>query len=191
MAEDRRRLLAITIALMAGLGIAASAIPFLASWQPSAETLAQATSPVEVDLSNLAPGGSMLVSWQNKPIWIIRRTQAMLDNLPSINPLLRDPYSLVEQQPSYTRNEYRSLNPEYLILIGLCTHLGCSPQIKPSLGELNHKWPGGFYCPCHGSMFDLAGRVMKGMPAPTNLRVPPYHFIDAHTLVIGEDPRLV
>ena len=136
MEEDRRRLLAITIALMAGLGIAASAIPFLASWQPSAETLAQATSPVEVDLSNLAPGGSMLVSWQNKPIWIIRRTQAMLDNLPSINPLLRDPYSLVEQQPSYTRNEYRSLNPEYLILIGLCTHLGCSPQIKPSLGVM-------------------------------------------------------
>ena len=191
MEEDRRRFLAITIALMAGFGIAASVIPFLASWQPSAETLEQIISPVEVDLSNLAPGGSMVVAWQNKPIWIIRRTQAMLDNLPSIDPLLRDPNSLVEQQPAYTRNEYRSLNPEYLILIGLCTHLGCSPQFKPSAGELNRKWPGGFYCPCHGSMFDLAGRVMKGMPAPTNLRVPPYRFIDAHTLVIGEAPELV
>lgn len=191
MEEDRRRLLAITVALMAGFGMAASAIPFLASWQPSAETLEQTTSPVEVDLSNLAPGESMLVAWRNKPIWIIRRTQAMLDNLPHIDPLLRDPNSLVEQQPAYTRNEYRSLNPEYLILIGLCTHLGCSPQFKPSLGELNRQWPGGFYCPCHGSMFDLAGRVMKGMPAPTNLKIPPYRFIDAHTLVIGEDSRLV
>lgn len=191
MEEDRRRLLAITIALMAGFGVAASTIPFLASWQPSAETLAQATSSVNVDLSGLAPGESILVAWQNKPIWIIRRTQAMLDNLPNIDSLLRDPNSLVEQQPAYARNEYRSLNPEYLILIGLCTHLGCSPQFKPSLGELNHQWPGGFYCPCHGSMFDLAGRVMKGMPAPTNLRIPPYRFIDAHTLVIGEDPRLV
>ncbi len=189
MEEDRRRLLAITVALMAGLGIAASAVPFLASWQPTAET--QTASLVEVNLSSLAPGESMLVAWQNKPVWIIRRTQAMLDNLPHIDPLLRDPDSLVEQQPPYTRNEYRSLNPEYLILIGLCTHLGCSPQFKPSLGELNRKWPGGFYCPCHGSMFDLAGRVMKGMPAPTNLRIPPYRFIDAHTLIIGEDPRLV
>lgn len=191
MEEDRHRFLTITVVLMAGLGIAASAIPFLASWQPSAETLQKTTSSVEVNLNHLAPGESMVVAWQSKPIWIIRRTQAMLDNLPHIDSLLRDPNSLVEQQPAYTRNEYRSLNPEYLILIGLCTHLGCSPQFKPSLGELNHKWPGGFYCPCHGSMFDLAGRVMKGMPAPTNLKIPPYRFVDAHTLVIGEEPELV
>ncbi|MFZ0220024.1 MAG: ubiquinol-cytochrome c reductase iron-sulfur subunit [Candidatus Aquirickettsiella sp.] len=191
MEEDRRQLLTILIAIMAGFGIAAaSTIPFLASLQPSAETLAQATDPVEVDLSQLAPGKSMVVAWQNKPVWIIRRTQAMLDALPNIHPLLRDPNSLVEQQPSYTRNEYRSLNPEYLILIGLCTHLGCSPQLKLK-GELNHKWPGGLYCPCHGSKFDFAGRVMKGVPAPTNLKIPPYRFKNEHTIVIGENPRLV
>ncbi|MCH9636640.1 ubiquinol-cytochrome c reductase iron-sulfur subunit [Rickettsiella endosymbiont of Litargus connexus] len=192
MEEDRRQLLVIIIAIMAGFGIAtASSIPFLASLQPSAETLALATASIEVDLSHLAPGESMVVAWQNKPIWIIRRTQAMLDNLLNIHPLLRDPDSLTEQQPSYARNEYRSLNPEYLILIGLCTHLGCSPQFKPKQGELNRKWPGGLYCPCHGSKFDLAGRVMKNVPAPTNLKIPPYRFTNEHTVVIGENPRLV
>jgi ubiquinol-cytochrome c reductase iron-sulfur subunit len=191
MEEDRRRLLATIIAVMAGFGIAASAVPFFLSLQPTAQTLAQAINSVEVDLSYLAPGESMVVAWQNKPIWIIRRTQAMLDNLANIHSLLRDPDSLTEQQPTYTRNEYRSLNPEYLILIGLCTHLGCSPQFKPALGELNHKWPGGLYCPCHGSKFDLAGRVMKGAPAPTNLKIPPYRFVNEHTVVIGEDSSLV
>ena len=191
MEENRHHLLAVIITIMAGFGIAASAIPFLASLQPTAETLALAIDPIEVDLTHLAPGESMVVAWQNKPIWIIRRTQAMLDNLSNIHSLLRDPDSLTEQQPAYARNEYRSLNPEYLILIGLCTHLGCSPLFKPMLGELNRKWPGGLYCPCHGSKFDLAGRVMKGVPAPTNLKIPPYRFIDEHTVVIGENPRLV
>lgn len=192
MEEDRRQLLVIIVAIMAGFGVAAvSAVPFLASLQPSAEILAQATDPVEVDLSHLAPGESMVVAWQNKPVWIIRRTQAMLDTLPHIHSLLRDPNSLKEQQPSYARNEYRSLNPEYLIIIGLCTHLGCSPQFKPLQGELNRKWPGGLYCPCHGSKFDLAGRVMKGVPAPTNLKIPPYRFKNEHTVLIGENPRLV
>ncbi|WP_342147572.1 ubiquinol-cytochrome c reductase iron-sulfur subunit [Rickettsiella endosymbiont of Aleochara curtula] len=191
MEENRRHLLAVIITIMAGFGIAASAIPFLASLQPTAETLALAIDPIEVDLTHLAPGESMVVAWQNKPVWIIRRTQAMLDNLSNIHSLLRDPDSLTEQQPAYARNEYRSLNPEYLILIGLCTHLGCSPLFKPMLGELNRKWPGGLYCPCHGSKFDLAGRVMKGVPAPTNLKIPPYRFIDEHTVVIGENPRLV
>jgi ubiquinol-cytochrome c reductase iron-sulfur subunit len=191
MEEDRRHLLAVIIAIMAGFGIVASTVPFLASLRPTAEALAQVTDPVEVNLSHLAPGESMVVAWQNKPIWIIRRTQAMLDNLPNIHSLLRDPDSLTEQQPTYARNEYRSLNPEYLILIGLCTHLGCSPQFKPMLGELNRKWPGGLYCPCHGSKFDLAGRVMKGVPAPTNLKIPPYRFINEHVVVIGENPNLV
>ena len=190
MEEDRRHLLAIIIAIIAGFGVATSAIPFLASLQPTAETLSQASDPVEIDLSHLAPGESMVVAWQNKPIWIIRRTQEMLDNLPRIHRLLRDPDSLTEQQPAYTRNEYRSLNPEYLILIGLCTHMGCAPLFKPKLGELNPKWPGGLYCPCHGSRFDLAGRVMKGVPAPTNLKIPPYRFTNEHTVVIGENPML-
>lgn len=191
MEEDRRHLLSVIIAIMAALGAATSTIPFLLSLQPTAETLAQATHPIEVDLSHLAPGESMVVAWQNKPIWIIRRTQAMLDNLPNIHSLLRDPDSLIAQQPAYARNEYRSLNPEYLILIGLCTHLGCSPQFKPILGELNRKWPGGLYCPCHGSRFDLAGRVMKGVPAPTNLKIPPYRFVNEHAVIIGEDPSFV
>jgi ubiquinol-cytochrome c reductase iron-sulfur subunit len=191
MEEDRRHLLAIIITIMVGFGIAKSSIPFLVSLQPTTETLAQATDSVEVDLTHLAPGESMVVAWQNKPIWIIRRTQAMLDNLSNIHSLLRDPDSSTEQQPFYARNEYRSLNPEYLILIGLCTHLGCSPQFKPMPGELNSKWPGGLYCPCHGSKFDLAGRVMKGVPAPINLKIPPYRFINMHTVVIGENPNLV
>ncbi|WP_342219900.1 ubiquinol-cytochrome c reductase iron-sulfur subunit [Rickettsiella endosymbiont of Miltochrista miniata] len=191
MEEDRRHLLAIIIAIMAGFGIAASAIPFLASLEPTAKTLTQASDPVEVDLSHLAPGESMVVAWQNKPVWIIRRTQAMLDNLPNIHSLLRDPDSLTAQQPDYARNEYRSLNPEYLILIGICTHLGCATLFKPMIGELSRKWPGGLYCPCHGSKFDLAGRVMKGVPAPTNLKIPPYRFTNEHTVVIGENPRLV
>lgn len=191
MEEDRRHLLAIIIAIMAGCGIAASSIPFLSSLWPTAATLAQAKESVEVDLTHLVPGGSMVVAWKNKPIWIIRRTQAMLDKLSHIHSLLRDPNSLKEQQPNYARNEYRSLNPEYFIVIGLCTHLGCSPQFRPLSGELNSQWPGGLFCPCHGSRFDLAGRVMKGVAAPMNLKVPPYRFINAHTVVIGEDPNLV
>ena len=191
MEENRHHLLAVIITIMAGFGIAASAIPFLASLEPTAQTLTQASDPVEVDLSHLAPGESMVVAWQNKPVWIIRRTQAMLDNLSNIHPLLRDPDSLTSEQPAYARNEYRSLNPEYLILIGLCTHLGCSPLFKPMIGELSRKWPGGLYCPCHGSKFDLAGRVMKGVPAPTNLKIPPYRFKNEHTILIGENSRLV
>ena len=133
----------------------------------------------------------MVVAWQNKPIWIIHRTQLMLDTLSQIHSSLRDPNSLVKQQPDYVRNEYRSLNPEYFIVVGICTHLGCSPQYKPQAGELNAKWPGGFFCPCHGSTFDLAGRVMKGVPAPINLEVPPYRFINSHTILLGDDPEIV
>lgn len=190
MEEDRRRFLSIITTLTAGLGLAASAIPFLSAWKPNPNKLTK-VDPLKVDLQALAAGESMVVSWQNKPIWIIHRTQTMLDKLPQIHPLLRDPNSLTKQQPAYTKNEYRSLNPEYLVVIGLCTHLGCSPIYKPQQGELNSQWPGGFFCPCHGSMFDLAGRVMKGVPAPINLEIPPYRFINAHTILIGENPGLV
>ncbi|OJA00856.1 ubiquinol-cytochrome c reductase iron-sulfur subunit [Rickettsiella grylli] len=193
MEENRRQLFTVIVALMSGFGLAAiSAVPFIASLQPTIETREQSTqSSVEVNLSHLAPGHAMVVNWENKPVWIIRRTQTMLDNLWKIHALLRDPNSLTAQQPAYARNEYRSLNPEYLILIGLCTHLGCSAQFKPIQAELSRNWPGGFYCPCHGSRFDLAGRVMKNVPAPTNLKIPPYRFINEHTLLIGENPTLV
>ncbi len=190
MEDDRRRFLSIVTTLMAGIGIAASTIPFLSAWKPTPNKIKE-TASLEVDLEALASGESMVVAWQNKPIWIIHRTQTMLDTLSQVRPLLRDPNSLVNQQPRYAKNEYRSLNPEYLIVIGLCTHLGCSPLYKPQRGELNSQWPGGFFCPCHGSTFDLAGRVMKGVPAPINLEIPPYRFINAHTIVIGEDPELV
>ncbi len=187
--EDRRRFLSIITTLTAGFGLTASIIPFISAWKPNPNKLIKA-APLKVDLRLLAPGEAMVVGWQNKPIWIIHRTQAMLDSLSRSHTLLRDPNSLVKQQPAYLRNEYRSLNPEYFVVIGLCTHLGCSPQYKPA-GELNAKWLGGFFCPCHGSTFDLAGRVMKGVPAPINLEVPSYRFINAYTLLIGEDPELV
>jgi ubiquinol-cytochrome c reductase iron-sulfur subunit len=190
MEEVRRYFLSIITILMAGFGLVISTIPFLSAWKPSANKFAK-TAPQEIDLQTLAPGGFMIVAWQNKPIWIIRRTQAMLDNLAKIHSLLRDPDSIAEQQPAYTRNEYRALNPEYFIVVGLCTHLGCSPQYKPQLDGSNTQAMGGFFCPCHGSLFDLAGRVIKGSPAPNNLEIPPYRFINAHTILLGEDPKLI
>lgn len=189
MEEDRYRLLSVIIILMAGFGLTAATVPFLSSWK-SAFNQSTKIIPKEIDLQALAPGELMLVAWQNKPIWIIRRTQAMLDNLPKLHALLRDPNSLVNQQPSYTRNEYRSLNPEYFIVVGLCTHLGCSPHYRPQL-DANKQPLAGFFCPCHGSTFDLAGRVIKGAPAPSNLEIPHYRFINAHTIVLGEDPKLI
>lgn len=184
--EKRRQFLVTITTLMAGLGIAATAIPFAAAWLPTAKAEA-AGGPVEVDISKLQPGELMIVEWRGKPVWVLRRTKEMLDRLANTEPELRDPDSLVEQQPAYARNRYRSLNPEYLILVGICTHLGCSPIFRPDLGGLGPSWQGGFYCPCHGSKFDLAGRVMKGVPAPINLEVPPYKFLTAKRILIGEE----
>jgi ubiquinol-cytochrome c reductase iron-sulfur subunit len=133
-------------------------------------------------------GEQKVVVWRGKPVWIVKRSQAMLEHLKHSDPSqLRDPLSLVKQQPAYAKNKYRSIHPEYLVLVGVCTHLGCSPKYKPELGELGTDWQGGFFCPCHGSTFDLAGRVFKGVPAPINLEVPPHHFINENTLVIGEE----
>ncbi|KTD25532.1 ubiquinol--cytochrome c reductase, iron-sulfur subunit [Legionella maceachernii] len=140
-----------------------------------------------VDLSKLEPGQQVTVEWRGKPVWIIRRTKEMLAQINGHDAQLRDPESLVEQQPSYAKNQYRSINPEYLVLVGICTHLGCSPKYTPTKNELGSHWPGGFYCPCHGSTFDLAGRVFKGVPAPINLEVPPYQFISENVIVIGQD----
>lgn len=135
----------------------------------------------------MEPGEQAIVEWRGKPVWIIKRTKDMLKDIDHHDAELRDPESLVDQQPEYAKNKYRSINPEYLVLIGICTHLGCSPKYKPSMGELGPDWPGGFFCPCHGSTFDLSGRVFKGVPAPINLEVPPYRFVNEHTLIIGED----
>jgi ubiquinol-cytochrome c reductase iron-sulfur subunit len=158
---------------------------------PSARARA-AGAPVEVDVSKLEPGMMITVEWRGRPVWIIHRTREMLDNLPKMDERVADPLSRQSEQPEYAANETRARNPEYLVLVGICTHLGCSPSEKLKAGPdsgLGDDWLGGFYCPCHGSKFDLAGRVLKGMPAPTNLSVPPYQFITDTRLLIGEDSK--
>ncbi len=186
--KERRRFLVTATAVMGGVGLAATAVPFTASLLPSSKTAAEG-GPVKVDISQLAPGAEMTVAWRKKPVWIIRRTEAALAELKKHTDKLRDPDSHVDQQPAYARNPYRSIKPEYLVLIGICTHLGCIPTYTPNVGELNADWPGGFFCPCHGSTFDLAGRVFKGVPAPINLEVPAYTFLDDHTILIGVDSK--
>lgn len=184
--EKRRRFLIRGTAVLGGVGALCALTPFVRSWMPSAKAEAD-SAPVEVDISRLEPGQQATVAWRGKPVWIIRRTVAMLDELKRHDARLRDPDSLVMQQPAYAQNNYRSLKPEYLVLIGICTHLGCTPKYTPLDNQPGSDWPGGFFCPCHGSTFDLSGRVFKGVPAPINLEVPPYYFLTDTVIVIGED----
>lgn len=186
--EQKRKFLLKATGVLGGVGAACALTPFITSWLPSDKAQA-AGSPVKVDLSKIEPGQQVTVEWRGKPVWIIRRTQEMLKKLVSDEAMLRDPSSLVDQQPEYATNRYRSIKPEYLVLIGICTHLGCSPKYTLDMKELGPDWPGGFFCPCHGSTFDLAGRVFKGVPAPINLEVPPYRFLNEHSIVIGEDEK--
>jgi ubiquinol-cytochrome c reductase iron-sulfur subunit len=185
----RRRFLTATTSVVGAVGVIYAAVPFVASLQPSARARA-AGAPVEVDISGLEPGQQMTVEWRGKPVWIVRRTKETLEALASLNSELRDPESdVADQQPPYAKNLYRSIKPEYLVIVGLCTHLGCSPTYRPEVAppDLGEQWKGGFFCPCHGSRFDMAGRVFKGVPAPTNLVVPPYRYITDVQLVIGID----
>jgi len=184
--ETRRRFLLTSTSVLGGIGALCALTPFVASWMPSAKAEASG-APVEVDLSKMEPGQQVTVEWRGKPVWIIRRTKDMLRHLNDANARLRDPDSFVAQQPEYAKNRYRSIKPDYLVLVGICTHLGCSPKYKPYEKEMGPDWPGGFYCPCHGSSFDLAGRVFKDVPAPINLEVPPYRFVGEHVIIIGED----
>jgi ubiquinol-cytochrome c reductase iron-sulfur subunit len=186
--DPRRRHLLITASAMGGVGAVASAVPFLASFQPSARTKAIG-APVEVNITKLEPGQRITEQWRGKPVWIVRRSNDTLARLETDVDLLRDPGSEEEQQPSYARNPFRSVEPEFLVVVGLCTHLGCSPTyLAPGApNQLGSDWHGGFFCPCHGSKFDLSGRVFKGVPALLNLLVPPYKFKDTHTLIIGVD----
>ncbi|CEK11738.1 ubiquinol-cytochrome c reductase, iron-sulfur subunit [Legionella hackeliae] len=186
--EQRRKFLLTTTGILGGVGVACALTPFISSWLPSAQAEA-AGAPVQVDLSKMEPGQQVTVEWRGKPVWIIKRSKEMLATLKGAEEQLRDPESLVEQQPVYAKNRYRSINPEYLVLVGICTHLGCSPKYFPEVNELGPDWAGGFYCPCHGSTFDLAGRVFKGVPAPINLQVPPYYFASEHVIVIGEEKK--
>jgi ubiquinol-cytochrome c reductase iron-sulfur subunit len=184
--EERRQFLLKTTCALGGIGVLCALTPFVASWMPSAKTQA-AGAPVQVDLSKMEPGQQVTVEWRGMPVFIIKRTKEMLNSLKVDRQLLRDPDSMVDQQPKSAKNIYRSLKPEYLVLIGICTHLGCSPKYTPQEKSLGPSWPGGFFCPCHGSKFDLAGRVFKGVPAPINLQVPPYKYLNEHTIVIGEE----
>jgi len=186
--KDRRRFLTTTATAVGGVGAVATAVPFISTMTPSAKAKAIG-APIEVDISDIAPGERKVVKWQGKPVWILRRKKETLDELPSLDEELRDPKSEEQQQPAYASNEYRSINPEYLVVIGLCTHLGCSPTYVPKNAEndLGPNWEGGFFCPCHGSRFDLAGRVFREVPAPSNLLVPPYKYLTETRILIGDD----
>ncbi|MBT1062057.1 ubiquinol-cytochrome c reductase iron-sulfur subunit [Bowmanella sp. Y26] len=184
--NSRRRFLTIATSVVGGVGVAGAAVPFIASWNPSAKAKA-AGADVEVDISKVEPGQLLRVEWRSKPVWIVRRTPELLAELGKHEDLLKDPTSEEPQQPEFAKNQYRSLKEEYLVLVGICTHLGCSPQhLKDGAFEEQVEGvPDGFFCPCHGSKFDMAGRVFSGVPAPLNLVVPPYMYIDDNNILIG------
>jgi ubiquinol-cytochrome c reductase iron-sulfur subunit len=186
--EGRRHFLLVATSAVGAVGAVATAVPFLASWQPSARAKALG-GPVEADISKLQIGELMKVEWRGQAIYVVRRSPEMLDKLGEHDAMLRDPQSQESEQPDFAKNAARSLKPEYLVLVGVCTHLGCAPMAKFRAGDTDvaADWPGGFYCPCHGSKFDLSGRVLKDVPAPLNLKVPPYYFSSDATLVIGLD----
>ncbi|HEU4485928.1 MAG TPA: ubiquinol-cytochrome c reductase iron-sulfur subunit [Povalibacter sp.] len=188
--QGRRHFLLVATTVTGVAGAALTAVPFLASWKPSARAQALG-APVDADVSKLEPGAIMKVTWRGKAIYIVRRTPEMLATLSSAEVIdrLRDPDSKESEQPAYASNTDRSIKPELLVLIGVCTHLGCAPlnRFQPQDPELGATWPGGFYCPCHGSKFDLAGRVFKDVPAPLNLAVPPYRFLNDGVIEIGTD----
>ena len=187
----KRRMLVLgtgAVGLAGGLG---ASIPFIASMAPSARARA-AGAPVEVDLKNLEPGMMVTVEWRGKPVWVLHRTDEMVQSLSEIADEVQDPMSSSPMQPKYAGNRHRSIKPEYLVLVGICTHLGCSPTTKLVVGSgsgLGEDWRGGFFCPCHGSKFDLAGRVYKGVPAPVNLEVPPHMFTTDNSIIIGEEKK--
>lgn len=186
--DKTRRWLAIGATSAVGaIGAGFVAVPFVKSWNPSAKAKA-AGAPVSVDVSKLEIGQKLLVEWRSKPVWVIRRSQEALDRLEAVESKLRDPDSDVDQQPAYAKNRYRAREErkEIVVIVGLCTHLGCSPSYRP---EITEDWAGGFFCPCHGSAFDFSGRVHSGVPAPTNLEIPPYSFLaeNKDILVVGRD----
>lgn len=188
--DKSKRGLLVATSVVGGAAAVGAAVPFAASLLPSERAKALG-APVEVDISKLAPGELIRVEWRGKPVWVLRRTKEMLESIKKSDDRVTDPELEVDQQPEYAKNETRSIKPEVLVLVGVCTHLGCSPQYKPkeTSPDMGPDWVGGFYCPCHGSKFDFAGRVYKGAPAPINLEVPKYMYASDTTLVIGEDKK--
>jgi len=185
---SKRRFLIAATTVVGTVGAVYTAVPFIASWMPS-ERAKAAGAPVEADISKLEEGQLIRVQWRGKPVWILKRNEEMLTALPSLDEQLRDPASVDPQQPEYAQNGTRSIKPEILIAVGICTHLGCSPSFVPEAlpQPYDPDWKGGFFCPCHGSTFDLAGRVYKGVPAPLNLEVPPHAYISETLVLIGDD----
>jgi ubiquinol-cytochrome c reductase iron-sulfur subunit len=191
MNVGRRNFLIGATSVVGSAGVVGVAVPFLGSWNPSAKALA-AGAPIKIDISRLAPGEIIgpIPAWRDKPVFVVKRSEEQLARLNSQNDRLADPDSdEIAQQPQYAKNETRSIRPEVLVLVGICTHLSCSPKFRPAIApqEFDAEWVGGFYCPCHGSKFDLAGRVYSGVPAPTNLPVPPHYYESESVIVIGED----
>ncbi|MFN7136176.1 MAG: ubiquinol-cytochrome c reductase iron-sulfur subunit [Thermomonas sp.] len=186
----RRRFLTATTAVVGAVGAGFAAVPFIKSWSPSARARF-AGAPVSQDISALQEGQQLVLNWRGQPIYIAKRSKAMLATLPEMDPLLADPNSNASVQPPYAKNEARSIKPEIAVLVGVCTHLGCAPEFKPEVKPepFDPDWKGGYFCPCHKSRYDLAGRVLKAQPAPLNLPVPPYHFEGDNTVVIGVDPK--
>ena len=187
--HGRRRFLTATTAVVGGAGVVAVAVPFIKSWEPSARAK-NAGAPVLADISKIEPGQRLSVLWRGQPVWIVNRTPALLATLPQLDSRLRDPKSEMDQQPKYAQNETRSIKPEWLVVIGICTHLGCSPEFVPEIKPepFDPEWKGGFFCPCHKSRYDIAGRVFQGVPAPMNLVVPPYQFVNDKQILIGVGP---
>ncbi|TRX03832.1 ubiquinol-cytochrome c reductase iron-sulfur subunit [Candidatus Methylobacter oryzae] len=186
--QSKRQFLTSALTVVGAVGTGYLAVPFLAQMQPSVKAMA-AGAPVEVDLSKMEPGQLIRVAWRGKPVWILNRTPEVLETLKTLDDELRDPLSQESIQPESSKNPARSIKPEIFVAVGLCTHLGCSPTFRPEIAphDLGEKWKGGFFCPCHGSWFDLAGRVYRGVPAPTNLEIPPYRYITDTLLIVGEE----
>jgi len=188
--KGRRRFLTAATSVVGAVGAGYAVAPFVMSMMPSARAQA-AGAPVEADVSKLEPGQMLTVEWRGKPVWIVRRTEQNLKDLPTLDDQLLDPNSKADQQPPYAQNELRARenHPAYAVLVGICTHLGCSPTYRPDIApaDLGPEWKGGFFCPCHGSRYDLSGRVYQGMPAPKNLVVPPYQFLSENVILVGDD----
>lgn len=185
--KSKRQFLTSALTVVGAVGTGYLAVPFLAQMQPSVKAMA-AGAPVEVDISKIEPGQLLRVAWRGKPVWVLNRTTEVLETLKTLDSELRDPLSEESEQPPYTKNPVRSIKPDIFVAVGICTHLGCSPTYRPEIAppDLGDKWKGGFFCPCHGSWFDLAGRVYRGVPAPTNLEIPPYRYVNETQVIIGE-----
>lgn len=181
--NSRRRFLTVATSVVGGVGAVIAVVPFLSTWNPSAKAKS-AGAPVDADIGKLENGQQIIVKWRGKPVWIVRRSEEALATLKGVTPKLSDPESNDSDQPDYAKNEARSIKPEYLVVVGICTHLGCSPSYRP---EITADLPGGFFCPCHGSTFDISGRVFSGVPAPTNLVIPPHYYVSETVILIGKD----